>query len=333
MNFIILMTASLIAYAVVFSLAYQYSVNIGWSTPEVMTGSTLVRRRLIGAALGGLALVVCAAFETLFLATWSVRALIMAQAVLMAAAGASDLHRFQLPLPLTLVGMIMAMVTLRVTDTPLIFVVFGLIWSVIIIGAHALLSKGSMQLGDHLSTIWIALAMPVNGMLAIVIGDAVNALYAGVRRLKGRQIAAAGTWLIAATALLALPSYFFWFDRELPTHSAQPIVAVLPSPTAPGPGARSRDVMLLLSTIATEDTAGVALMTDREGRISSAYAAGLRVQRLASIAQLLEPQSITAIGLKDLAVALKAYDVDAVRDASAQLANEREQLRFAASHE
>ncbi len=327
-DFAVLSLSGLAGYGLVFYLAHQYGLRMGWKPPEETQGSKRVSRRSIGIALGGIAVLICAGSAAAYIGNWPSRVLALTQAVLLASAGASDVHRFQLPLPVTLAGIILAVVSWQVIGMPVIFVVFGLFWAAVIIAAHALLSKGSMQLGDHLATLWIALAMPVNGMLAILIGDTANMVYARAKRLQGKKLAAAGTWLVTAAALMAVPPYFLWTSRvpEAIPASTRPAIPVATASSRDREVAQARNVLIRLSEVAAEDTARVALADDRAERVAAAKTAGASVSRLASVAQALAPGSATAEGLVDLARALEAYDVDAVRDASLRLGLEREKL-------
>ncbi|MEO6060737.1 MAG: hypothetical protein ABIQ99_02230 [Thermoflexales bacterium] len=318
----------LAGYGIVFYLAHQYGLRMGWKPPDETPAMKRISRRAFGFALGGLAVLLCAGFAVTFIGNWPGRVLAVAQAVLLASAGASDLHRFQLPLPVTMAGIILAVVSWQVVGMPVIFVLFGVFWAAVIIAAHVLLSKGSMQLGDHLATVWIALAMPVNGMLAVLIGDTANVVYARARRLQGQKLAAAGAWLVAAAALMAVPPYFLWTSR-LPDAAPASSRPAIPAATASARDmeiAQARNVLIQLSELAAEDTARVALAEDRAERIAAAKTAGASVARLASAAQSLASGSAIAEGLVDLARALEAYDVDAVRDASLRLGQEREKL-------
>lgn len=328
-DFATLSLLGLAGYGIVFYLAHQYGLLVGWKPPDETPATKRISRRAIGIALGGLAVVLCAGFAVTFIGSWLGRVLAMAQAVLLASAGASDVHRFQLPLPVTMAGIILAVVSWQVIGVPVIFILFGLFWAAIIIAAHALLSKGSMQLGDHLATVWIALAMPVNGMLAVLIGDTANVVYARARRLQGQKLAAAGAWLVAAAALMAAPPYFLWTSR-LPEAAPASSRRAIPAVTASARDmeiAQARNVLIQLSELAAEDTARVALVEDRAERVAAAKTAGASVSRLASAAQSVASGSTTVEGLVDLARALDTYDVDAVREASLRLGQEREKLR------
>jgi len=73
-----------------------------------------------------------------------------------------------------------------------------LAWSLVVIVLHTVVSKGSMQLGDHFATVWIALSSPFNGLIAIMLGDAANVVMVRVKGLRGKKVAAAGAWLLFA---------------------------------------------------------------------------------------------------------------------------------------
>jgi hypothetical protein len=357
---VVLVAVALAAYALVAWLANAYSRRTGWQPPSGTDGMNWTLRRNVGVNLGALAVGVSALFCALWVAEWPARLFIVAQAAVMAAAGASDLRRFHLPLPLTLAGFGLAIAGVIVTGLPVLFVLFGLVWAAVVILLHALLSKGSMQLGDHLATLWIAMAAPLNGLIAVAAGDFANVLLARVKGLRGRKVAAAGTWLICAALMVGLPPYVVLFagrsqtgslpqaaapaedevlDLAVPTSaSPETSVGVEPVPADATAVVTTTDVMMLgmtpvtatalitLSEWAGDQTASVALEDQRAERVMAARRAAGEVARLAVFAARIAPGSTVAASLADLATALNVYDVDGVRNASLALVEEREQL-------
>lgn len=324
MAFALFSVAGLGAYALALAAAQAYGVRVGWEAPDGAPVSAWTPRRRAGTALGAAAVAVGAGLAWMALDGWPVRFAALAQAVLLAAAGASDVHRFQLPLPFTVAGLALSLIALSLSNVPPVIVAFALFWAGAMIVAHALVSGGSMQLGDHLATVWIALAMPMNGLLAVLAGDAANVIVARARRERAGKIAAAGPWLLAAAALIALPPYGGWWvpQAAVPVQTATPIAAPVEAPGR----VRIAAALIQLSELAGEHAAGVALAVDREGRMAAALGAAAKVWQLAGLADRLEPGSTTAVELAQLARALETYDVDAVRAASAALADERDRL-------
>jgi hypothetical protein len=319
-DLIVLILGGLAGFFALSWLAQEYGRRTGWQTPEGSEASDWALRHQLALALGAAAMGVCAVVCAQVIETWPARALFMAQAALMAAAGASDLRKFHLPLPLSLAGIALGIVMAAVIQPPLFVVLFGLLWAVAVIALHMLASKGSMQLGDHLATLWIALVMPLNGMIAILAGDLANVILARVKGLRGRRIAAAGPWLLIAAALLALPPYFAWLQPPAPPASQVPIAP--PAASAPA----SRDALLLTLDLAGDQTARVALAADRAGRVAQARVAAGHVQTLAGYARKAGADAPTLDALDALADALARYDVAAVRAATAQIAQQHAAL-------
>lgn len=316
----------------------DYSRRANWLAPDGTQDMDWSARRNLGVAMGGLASAVCALACAFWIDNWPARALIVAQAVVMAASGASDLRRFHLPLPLTLAGIALALAGALVGHVPFLFVLFAVAWAVAVIVLHALVSRGSMQLGDHLATVWIAIASPFNGLLAIAAGDAANVFLARVKGLRGRKVAAAGAWLVFAAALVGMPPYFAWFaaaasskaaDAPPAAERAEAMPAKLFNADALLPARQTvtATVLIVLTEWAGDFTARVALADQRSGRIAAAQRESDDVARLAAVARRIAPDSVVGRALDDLAAALDVYDVDGVRDASLRLAEAREQAQ------
>lgn len=269
------------------------------------------------------------------------RGIALAQAALMAAAAVCDWRKWQLPLPFTLGGIALGAAGLAIAGSPLLWGLAA-ITVVAALAINALATAGTLQGGDVLATVWIGLALPVVGLLAFALGQA----GLGVARLLGRwpratRAPVGGAWLMAGAALLALPG--------LPA-LVEPMAAppVLPRAVArnvpaqePAWGAAAR--------AAADATAWVAFAERGPERVARASEAAARVRALAT-----DPELRTAVGgkgcqnmrgpelvegpertcpeqaptqvvgaLSDLAAALEAYDLDAIRSASARLADLR----------
>ncbi len=343
---------SLLAYAIAVIYAHQYGKD--WITPDGTSESNWKLRHDIGVALGAVSVATCAIVTTLFIPSWLGRIVTLAQAVILASAGASDVRKFHLPLPLTMTGLMLSIVTLVLTKTPMMIVFFGLIWAAALIALHAALSKGTMQLGDHLATIWIALAMPFNGMVAVILGDFANVGVARMKSLQGKKVAAAGAWLIFAAALVGLPPYYALYQHYIKSMASKaemlPVVdesaeAQLLTPPDTGDAvdtSEANDTTASLLPIATPDpntkvlldvvalaryeTGRLAMIDKRAERITQARRASAKVARLAVIAAQRGGSRALVATLSDLSRSLATYDVDSVQAASADLASTYEAL-------
>ena len=320
-----LAAGALALYALLIWQANVYSRATRWQPPDGNEQMNWTLRRDLALALGALAAVVSAVSAAVVLPEWPLRILVAGQAAVMAASGASDLRRFHLPLPLTLLGLSLAILMVVNQQLPLLVVAFGLAWACVVILMHTLLSKGSMQLGDHIATVWIALASPFNGLIAIAAGDAANVILARVKGLRGKKVAAAGAWLLFASALVGLPPYMAWF-KGLTQSSAPALVEEYVMRVDAPPQTSTAQTLLTLTEWASDYTAKVAFAEQRDERISAAHEAATHVTRLAALARQLVPESDAVLAMNDLADALAAYDVEGVRSASQRLAEARQRL-------
>jgi len=344
---VILALVGLAAYAALTVFAAVYGQRTGWQVPEGTEANDWALRQRVGWTLGALATLACAIGCALIIHDWLPRACIVAQAAVMAAAGASDLRRFHLPLPLQMLGIILAMVSLGVLGVSSWALAFALLWALAVIAAHALLSRGSMQLGDHIATIWIALAMPFNGMLAVILGDFANVIFAKAKGMRGKKVAAAGSWLIFASAILALPPYLAWFSGlntsgaaaiqggggSMASASVSTSAAVAQQSPASSASvtfgadsiAAMRTQMSLLD-MAGDQTASVAFVNTRAERIARAQAMSGSVAAIAEYSQVAGSDAATVESLMHLSRALATYDTAGVRTSTAQIAATREAL-------
>ena len=341
---------ALLAYGFAVVLAHHYGKD--WVTPEGTATSNWKLRHDLGVALGAVSVAVCAIVCILFIASWPGRIITLAQAVILAAAGASDVRKFHLPLPFTMAGLLLSIVTLVLTKTPMMIVMFGLVWAAALIALHAALSKGSMQLGDHIATLWIAMAMPFNGMIAVILGDFANVGVARLNGLKGKKVAAAGAWLIFAAALMGLPPYVSLYQKYQDYFkTAHPKTAILPfidetttaldtanadlvetdnsspdtaesmTPVAaamPNPNAK---VLLEVMSLAQYETGRLAMIDQRAERITQARRASAKVARLAAVAAQRGGTHELVEILRALSRSLAMYDVAGVQAATADLAS------------
>ena len=343
---------ALLAYGFAVVLAHHYGKD--WVTPEGTATSNWKLRHDLGVALGAVSVAVCAIVCILFIASWPGRIITLAQAVILAAAGASDLRKFHLPLPFTMAGLMLSIVTLVLTKTPMMIVMFGLVWAAALIALHAALSKGSMQLGDHIATLWIAMAMPFNGMIAVILGDFANVGVARLNGLKGKKVAAAGAWLIFAAALMGLPPYVSLYQKyqgyfkiahpetamlpfidettivldtantdlvetdNFSSDTAESIAPVATSMPNPNPNAK---VLLEVMSLAQYETGRLAMIDQRAERITQARRASAKVARLAAVAAQRGGTHELVEILRDLSRSLAMYDVAGVQAATADLAS------------
>jgi hypothetical protein len=336
----VLLFGALAAYAVVMGLAAWYGK--GWQPPEGMEQSNWALRHKVGVSLGAAAVAVCVLLSVWLVQTPLARIMLVAQAVILAAAGASDIRIFQLPLPLTLGGIVFAIITAIVLKISWLFIAFGLVWAILICLFYAFLTKRAMALGDYIAAIWIGLAMPFNGLLAILSGDISNTLFvrwSGRGLAKGQKVAAAGPWLLFAAALVSLPPYFVLMNRQRvattmpnqvvtgakPPSSAKVAAEPLTEQQAAYKAAQQK-LFWTLADYAGQQTASVALADTRAERIEQAAEAAVRVAEYEAIAQKYGADESLTRPMQQLSAALANYDVEGVRAASEQLAAERQKL-------
>ena len=245
------------------------------------------------------------------------RLIALAQAALMAAAAVCDWRKWQLPLPFTLGGIALGVVELALTGSPLLWGLAA-ITVVAALAINALATAGTLQGGDVLATIWIGIALPVVGLLAFALGQA----GLGVARLRGRwpratRAPVGGAWLMAAVALLALPG----LPALIEPRGAPPVPPRAIARSAPARDAAWREA----ARAAGDATAWVAFAEGGPDRVARASVAAARVRALAG-----EPDAPTDVvgALNDLANALDAYDLAAIRAASTRLDDLRANSNF-----
>jgi hypothetical protein len=322
---IILSVFTLAVYVALARFGSLYSQRTHWEPPAGSPDPDGRTRRNLTLALGALSTLVGGVCIALWVGPWPVRLVMALESALMAASGASDIRRFQLPLPFTLLGICLAAATMVMTRVSVILLIFAMIWALVIIVLHAFTTKGSMQLGDHIVTLWIALAAPFNGLIAVAVGDCANVILTHIKDMRGRKVAAAGAWLIGAAMLVAVPPYLVWFAPAAQTAPEKTIVQVpiYVTPVISRKQALTADALITLSEWAGEATGRVGLETRRETRVADAGRAAEQVVQYATVAEQIAPQAAMTQALKNLATALKTYDVASVRDSSERMAEQR----------
>ena len=301
--------AALGGYGLLAALGLRY--DPAWPGPPA--GARAVARRPT-ALLAGMACVAVAALGALGRSMPpAAQVVALAQAALMAAAAVCDWRKWQLPLPFTLSGIALGVAGLALAGSPLMW---GLA-AVTIVAAlliNTLATSGTLQGGDVLASAWIGLALPVVGLLAFAVGQAGLAAAGRIGRwTRAARAPVGGAWLMAAALLLALPGLPALIETAQDAPAARP---------RPGPAAAASDPRWRETARAAGDaTAWVAFADTSAERASRAARAAARVRALA---RDVDAPAEIARALSDLADALDAYDLDAIRGASARLADRRD---------
>ncbi|MEO6060631.1 MAG: hypothetical protein ABIQ99_01680 [Thermoflexales bacterium] len=306
--------AALVGFGLLAGWGLRY--DPAWAGPPA--GALAVARRRTALSAGAACVVVAALGALNQTLPIEARLIALAQAALMAAAAVCDWRKWQLPLPFTLGGIALGVAGLAIAGSPLLWGLAA-VTVVAALAINALATAGTLQGGDVLATIWVGLALPVIGLLAFALGQA--GLW--VARLLGRwprttRAPVGGAWLMAAAALLALPGLPALIE---PAMVVTPAPARLTAQIAPAPEAAWREA----ARTAGDATAWVAFADSGPERVARAGTAAARVRALAS--DLDAPTAVVG-GLGDLASALDAYDLDAIRGASARLADLRANATF-----
>jgi len=307
--------AVLAGFGLLAGLGLRY--DPAWPGPPA--GALAVARRRTALSAGAACVGVAALGALTQAVPIEARLMALAQAALMAAAAVCDWRKWQLPLPFTVGGIGLAVAGLALMGSPLLW---GLAAVTVAsaLAINALATAGTLQGGDVLATIWIGLALPVIGLLAFALGQA----GLGVARLLGRwpratRAPVGGAWLMAAAALLALPTLPALIDPGAVTTPASPRGK---AQIAPAPEAAWRET----ARAASDATAWVAFAAHGPERVARAGQAAARIRALARESGA-PPEVVGA--LNDLASALDTYDLDAIRAASAQLADLRDRKAVA----
>ncbi len=311
-------------FALFAALAELYDRS-GWRLPAGAEDANLPRRFRLGIALGAGACLACAVAVVVQTDRPLLMAGMVVQGALMAAAGVTDLHKYRLPLPVTVGGIVMACVVAAVAAMPVGWLALGAVWSSVLIIAHMRMTGGAMGWGDHLALLWIGLAAPMVGVFAVLTGHCITLLCAKLSGWGHRPVPIGGAWLLAGAVLFALPSAFLNGTQAVraPAQTRAAAIAIQPAAVAVTRSMRLR----VLSSVLREAgfvTAKVAFAKDRAERERAARAASIRVMELARAAARAEdPGELRASRLlNDLARALGRYDlagVDALSQQRAEL--------------
>jgi len=133
------------------------------------------------------------------------RAALSWPAALMAAAGASDIRRFHLPLPFTLAGIVIALAGAYLSHMPTYILLLHWVWAALSILLHILGIAWVDPAWRSYCHVVDRTVAPYNGLLAVVAGDLANIILARIKGLRGKKVAAAGAWLVCAAVLMACP--------------------------------------------------------------------------------------------------------------------------------
>ncbi|HQX10625.1 MAG TPA: hypothetical protein PKY66_09425 [Thermoflexales bacterium] len=300
-----------------FGLLAAFGLGYDPAWPGPPAGARAVARRRTALSAGTVCVVVASLGALNQAVPIEARLIALAQAATMAAAAVCDWRKWQLPLPFTLGGIALGAAGLALAGSPLLW---GLAAVTVLaaLAINALATAGTLQGGDVLATIWIGLALPGIGLLAFAMGQAGLA----IARLLGRwpratRAPVGGAWLMAAVALLSLPGLPALVEpTAAPT--APPRIA---SRLAPASDAAWREA----ARAAADATAWVVFAESGPERVARAAHAAARIRALAG-----EPHAPTDVvgALSNLAAALEAYDLGAIRAASARLADLRANAAF-----
>lgn len=329
----------LLAFAVLLIAMERYS-SVGWTVPEGSERSNWALRKRVAVVLGVLVVAVAAGFATVRTADSLERGLTSLIAVIMAVAGANDIRRFRLPLPLTLVGLGASVLLFIVGPFAAPILILALAWATLMIVIHIFVARSGMALGDMIALLWIAIASPFNGLVAVFLSQITMDVLGRITTWKKdkKRIPIGGAWLVATAAAIALPHWPMVISAT---------TANAPLGLAYGPvqddGARMRaafesgayseaglDDLSFILRDAAYLTARISMLDTREQRIVASVDAAGKVAEMRTFALQTEvPKRVklpAAEVLNDLSTALAAYDVDGVRATAARLKTEREQV-------
>jgi Flp pilus assembly protein protease CpaA len=317
----------------------RYS-GYAWTVPAGSENSNWALRNRVSFVLGMLVVVAASASASLRIADPLERGLTCLTAVIMAVAGANDIKRFRLPLPLTIVGLMVAVVLFMVGpfDLPFLLLAFG--WAAMLIVIHTFIARSGMALGDMIALFWIALASPFNGLLAVFVSQLVMDALARITTWKAdkKRIPIGGAWLVATAAAIALPHWPVLISAataNAPLGIARAPVqdngALMQAAFEAGEyGEAGLDDLNYILRDAGYLTARISMYDKREQRVAAAVAAARKVAEMRiHVLQTEVPKTVklpAAEVLSDLSTALAAYDTDGVRAAASRLAVQREQV-------
>jgi hypothetical protein len=329
----------LLAFAALLMAMERYS-SVGWEVPQGSENSDWALRKRVAVVLGVLVVAVAAGFASARIVDPLERALTSLIAVIMAVAGANDIRRFRLPLPLTLVGLGASVLLFIVGPFAMPILILALAWATLMIVIHIFVARSGMALGDMIALFWIALASPFNGLVAVFLSQITMDVLGRITTWKKdkKRIPIGGAWLVATAAAIALPHW----PMVISAATANAPLGLASAP-AEDDGARMRaafeagmyteaglgDLSLILRDAAYL-TARISMLDTREQRIVASVDAAGKVAEMRTYALQTEvPKRLklpVAEVLQDLSRALAAYDVDGVRAAASRLKTEREQV-------
>ena len=291
--------------------AFGLRYDPAWAGPPA--GARAVARPRTALTVGAACVLVAALGGLSQTVPIEARGIAVVQAVLMAAAAVCDWRKWQLPLPFTLGGIALGVIGLALAGSPL---PWGLAAVTVLaaLAINALATAGTLQGGDVLATLWIGLALPGIGLLAFAFGQA----GLGAARLLGRwpratRAPVGGAWLMAAVALLAVPSLPALVEPAMVSPVERPRVTAQVAPASAAPWREA-------ARAAADATAWVAFAERGPERVARANEAAAHVRALAG--QPDAPSDVVG-ALGDLAAALETYDLAAIRAASARLSDLR----------
>jgi hypothetical protein len=343
----------LIGSLVAFFLLARYAIRYGkdWQPPASMAHANWTMRHRLGLTLGATAVAVTALCSAYFFQDWLARVALVGQAVFLANSGASDIRKFQLPLPLTLGGIILAFITASALRLSWTVIVFGMSWAVVLILVYALLTKRAMAVGDYIAAVWIGVAAPYNGLFAILVGDIANFVYIKMNaqdKDKKAKVAAAGAWLLIAAAMVALPPFFNYLGLagntiKLADSTVYSVLVAQDSgveaqkkaATATEPidvvdvtyALQRQAFLVAMAKNASDATAQIAFVTSRADRVNKARQTAQEIAKYRALAQRLNASPDFVAALDQLSQSLAQYNTDGVRAASLALALVREEMQ------
>jgi hypothetical protein len=237
-----------------------------------------------------------------------------------------------LPLSLTVLGIGLALLLL--SRQPSFIAALSGIDAIVLIGATYFLHKTAHSetgMGDYLVILWIALAAPLNGIFTTGLGMLALAILPRVlpKLAAWRQkisLPVGGIWLSLAVLVMAFPPYPEMIYGKTAPVSALPAAAPAALPAQSSGEQRSLNTLRLQALETQSEVVGrIALAETRDGRIQEAQKAAPVVEKLQrEYAPVLTPEDKKGLAL--LAQALERYDIDAVRELSAQFAAARESI-------
>jgi hypothetical protein len=232
-----------------------------------------------------------------------------------------DVWRFKLPLPLTATGLVLSL-GLRLAQGGWLEALIAVLAALILSLTWATITRGGIGWGDYLAIIWIMLALSTIGLMAMLVGQlGLTLFHLGKRSLP---VPVGGGYLLAAVALFAVP-FTSLMDLPLPVQPAlprseNPAPQSVESPKKPARGV-AHELAWQASMIAGDALGKVGMASPEERKAAASSAANdlevLRAAMLdaATLTQCDECQMLASL-LADAQLALRRYDLNAIRDLS-----------------